>query len=65
MSMPARGTRPALGRRQIHGDGPPDDQRPFGRETASRRGRPAWDRWVSEGAPTLFDFGMTVEPDRQ
>ncbi|MEU7246492.1 protein-L-isoaspartate O-methyltransferase, partial [Streptomyces sparsogenes] len=127
MFMPARGARPALGWRQIHGAGPPDDQRPFGRNLDPLREdahllfalrvhlpdvqvttgvdddgvnvwlhdgisswatlttlpggqaiayqggprrladelEPAWDWWVSEGGPTPYDFGMTVEPDRQ
>ncbi|MGK3110624.1 hypothetical protein [Streptomyces sp. WAC05858] len=26
---------------------------------------PAWDWWLTEGQPTLYDFGMTVEPERQ
>lgn len=25
----------------------------------------AWDRWLAEGEPDLYDFGMTVERDRQ
>ncbi|MCW2872365.1 methyltransferase domain-containing protein [Actinacidiphila oryziradicis] len=25
----------------------------------------AWDGWLAEGKPELYDFGMTVEPDRQ
>ncbi|MGW7005102.1 methyltransferase domain-containing protein [Streptomyces sp. NPDC054933] len=25
----------------------------------------AWDWWAAEGCPELYDFGMTVEPDRQ
>ncbi|GAA1709347.1 hypothetical protein GCM10009680_57910 [Streptomyces yatensis] len=26
---------------------------------------PAWAWWLAEGRPTLDDFGMTVEPERQ
>ncbi|MFF4484541.1 hypothetical protein ACFY1A_47380 [Streptomyces sp. NPDC001520] len=26
---------------------------------------PAWNWWLTEGQPTLYDFGMTVEPERQ
>ncbi|MGP4001722.1 methyltransferase domain-containing protein [Streptomyces sp. 8N706] len=25
----------------------------------------AWDVWLAEGGPELYDFGLTVEPDRQ
>lgn len=25
----------------------------------------AWDQWLAEGAPEVFDFGMTVTPDHQ
>ena len=24
-----------------------------------------WDRWLAEGRPELYDFGLTVTPDRQ
>lgn len=127
MFMPARGTRPALGWRQIHGDAPTADERPFERDLRPLREdahllfavrvhlpdvqvttgvdddgvnvwlhdsvcswatlttlpdgqaiayqggprrladelEPVWDWWVSEGEPALYDFGMTVEPDRQ
>ncbi|WP_413106172.1 hypothetical protein [Streptomyces sp. Inha503] len=26
---------------------------------------PAWDWWLNEGQPTLYDFEMTVEPEHQ
>lgn len=25
----------------------------------------AWDRWLGDGSPALYDYGMTVEPHRQ
>ncbi|MCZ4122725.1 protein-L-isoaspartate O-methyltransferase [Streptomyces sp. H39-S7] len=25
----------------------------------------AWDQWIAEGRPTLYDYGMTVKPDGQ
>ncbi|MGW6304357.1 hypothetical protein ACWFRQ_16375 [Streptomyces niveus] len=25
----------------------------------------AWERWLGEGSPSLYDYGMTVEPHRQ
>ncbi|NEA59772.1 methyltransferase domain-containing protein [Streptomyces sp. SID13666] len=25
----------------------------------------AWDQWIAQGRPTLYEYGMTVEPDRQ
>ncbi|MEV8401270.1 hypothetical protein [Streptomyces niveus] len=25
----------------------------------------AWERWLGEGSPSPYDYGMTVEPHRQ
>lgn len=47
---------------------------PDGRAAAAYQGGPrrladeierAWGRWLAEGQPELYDWGMTVEPERQ